>query len=43
MQFFTTAAKIPSQDSSLIVQEIIQNEEGKRKLSALLIFSIMYI
>lgn len=43
MQFFTTAARIPSQDPSLIVQEIIQSEEDKRKLFELLVFSAMYI
>ncbi|GAB0178863.1 hypothetical protein GRJ2_000351600 [Grus japonensis] len=38
----TLSARIPSQDPSLVVQEI-RSEEEKRKLFELLIFSITYI
>jgi len=43
MHFFTTAARIPSQDPNLIVQEIIQSEEDRHDFLELLIFSVMYI
>lgn len=40
--FFTAAARIPSQDPSLIVQEIIRSEEDKREFE-LPTFTVLYI
>lgn len=43
MHFFTTAARIPHQDPSLIVQDIIHSEEDKQESFELFIFTIKYI